>query len=87
MYWDVANEITDERGFGIPNKSKYKGYNPHWIMPNDYAQIAFKESQRVFPVESYYKLHHSRMAARCRLQAILLRQARHIAPYKKWTKS
>lgn len=44
-YWDVSNEITDERG---NNNTASKNYNPHWFMPKDYALKAFKEAERNF---------------------------------------
>lgn len=44
-YWDVSNEITDERG---NNNTSSKYYNPHEFMPKDYALKAFKEAERSF---------------------------------------
>lgn len=43
-FWDVSNEITDERAYAHPSC----GYNPHWFMPDDYALKAFKQAGRVF---------------------------------------
>ena len=44
MYWDVSNEITDMRG-----NSKVNGrIVPHFAMPENYAYLAFKESEKRF---------------------------------------